>query len=41
MRVQKRSKLQIRLQAVCKQITDDLLHNVHYKNKKNAPKKGV
>lgn len=34
-------KIQIRLQAVCKQITDDLLHNVHYKNKKNAPKEGV
>lgn len=34
-------KIQIRLQAVCKQIADGLLHNVHYRNKKNAPKEGV
>lgn len=39
--VHKRTKLQIRLQTVYKQIADGLLHNVHYKNKKNAPKEGV
>lgn len=37
--VHKRTKLQIRLQAVCKQITDDLLHNVHYRNKKTPRKR--
>lgn len=27
--------------AVYKQIVNGLFHNVHYKNKKNAPKEGV
>ena len=40
MRVQKRPKIQIRLQAVCKQIADGLLHNVHYRNKKKRPERG-
>ena len=39
MRVQKRPKLQIRLQAVCKQIADGLLLNVHYRNKKTPRKR--
>lgn len=32
-------KIQIRLQAVCKQIADGLLHNVHYRNKKTPRKR--